>query len=159
MFDSGFGGIQPISQGHTKNSSSYGGLGQTASSSSPANHSSSVKTSAPIKSVSSSQYFDSSNDNNNSYSKKMSDTEKLKSLSGKSAVSSSDLWDDHATVSGGAAGGAYNSNNYGNGGSFDMSGLGDQVQDISDAARAATTRLGSLASDALASAMDKFNQY
>lgn len=94
-----------------------------------------------------------------SYSKPQSDTDRLKSLSNRSAVSSSDLWDDHQLPRGGSNNN--NSSSYNNSGSYglDIGGLQDQVADISDASKEAVTRLGSLAGAALSNAMDKLRQY
>ena len=94
--------------------------------------------------------------------KKTSDTDRLKSLSNRSAVSSSDLWDDHQ-ISGNNNHNGNNTSSHqqsnGGGYSLDVGGLQDQVADISDASREAVTRLGHLAGAAFGSAMDKLRQY
>ena len=95
-----------------------------------------------------------------SYSKPQSDTDRLKSLSNRSAVSSSDLWDDHQLPRGGNSNNNNSSSyNHSSGAGFDIGGLQDQVADISDAGKEAVTRLGSIAGAALSNAMDKLRQY
>ena len=96
-----------------------------------------------------------------------SDAEKLNSMRNKNAVSSSDLWDDHKISNnnnekdyidnGTSCSSKYNTNMSSNsgGGGYNMSDMGDQIDDIKDAALEATTRLGSLLGSAVSSGMEK----
>lgn len=152
--NSAFNTITPISAGHTKSNSSADRLGQTTSTRTSSNTDN-------TKSVSSDKYFghQANSGQGDSYSKPQSDTDRLKSLSNRSAVSSSDLWDDHQLPRGGSNGTTSHQHQQSNGYSLDVGGLQDQVADISDASKEAVTRLGSLAGAALSNAMDKLRQY
>lgn len=131
-----FNSIQPINAGHSKSgqkSQNFSRSGATEQKS--------------VKSVSSANYF-----KNEPEPPKQTDAQRLQNLTGRSAVSSSDLWDDHSTP-------AYQANPRLMNNGIDLSQIGNQVQDIGDAAREATGRLGELASSALAGALDKWRQY
>lgn len=133
-----YNSIAPINAGHTKSSgksstqnfSRTGGTGDKN-----------------VKSVSSTNYF-----KNDPEPPKQTDAERLQKLTGKSAVSSSDLWDDHQTP-------AYQANPRMMNNGIDLSNISSQVQDIGDAAREATSRLGDLATSALSGALDKWRQF
>jgi len=158
--NSAFNTITPISAGHTKSNSSSDRLGQTSSTRTSSNTDN-------TKSLSSDKYFghQANSGQGDTQPKKTSDIDRLKSLSNRSAVSSSDLWDDHQ-ISGNTNNNNGNNNtsshqqsNGGGGYSLDVGGLQDQVADISDASKEAVTRLGNLAGAAFGSAMDKLRQY
>lgn len=155
--NSAFNTITPISAGHTKSNSSSDRLGQTSSTRTSSNTDN-------TKSLSSDKYFghQASSGHGDNQPKKTSDTDRLKSLSNRSAVSSSDLWDDHQ-ISGNNNHNGNNTSSHqqsnGGGYSLDFGGLQDQVADISDASKEAVTRLGNLAGAAFGSAMDKLRQY
>jgi len=157
--NSAFNTITPISAGHTKSNSSSDRLGQTSSTRTSSNTDN-------TKSLSSDKYFGHQANNSgqgDTQPKKTSDTDRLKSLSNRSAVSSSDLWDDHQVGGNNNNNGNNNTSSHqqsnGGGYSLDVGGLQDQVADISDASKEAVSRLGNLAGAAFGSAMDKLRQY
>lgn len=141
----GFGSIQPINAGHTKSGSSASYLGQ--SSKSPTSNQNSNKN---TKSISSNAYF---GGDPTPAAPKQTDAEKLKSLAGRSAVSSADLWDDHKSVQS-----SDTQNHSPNKTAYDMTALQDQVADIGDAGREAFSRIGALASGFMSEVGEKMRQ-
>lgn len=131
-----FNSIQPINAGHSKSGQKSQNFSRSG-----------VPEQQSVKSVSSANYF-----KNEPEPPKQTDAQRLQNLTGRSAVSSSDLWDDHSTP-------AYQANPRMMNNGIDLSQIGNQVQDIGDAAREATGRLGELASSAFAGALDKWRQY